>query len=215
MKSAQNKIDALLVHAYWLDTKKINKLDIGNEIQLLALKNIVKIYKPKNIVITAGKVHSRHPSMAYLLKREIIKSIPEKYLRNIHTHPSQKTTYGEISQFSIICKNKNWQRLASLGLSLHMPRIKKNFSKVFKNKKVLFLEAESYLTDKDSKTLSIYNKSSEFNLLKKNEVFVTFIEKMPFLGSFSLQLLSIIFINKGNLQPKVVRLFSKLPHFRN
>jgi len=216
LKSRLKKIDAILIHAYWYDIKKSNSLDLANKIQVFAIENICKKFEVANIVITAGKISKVHPAIGYELKRQIKMELPTKFHEKIHVYPTQKTTIGEIKQFKRTIATNNWKQMAVLGVSLHMPRIKRDFAKVFKNVEhnTLFFEAEKNLSQKDFPTLKKYINSKEHTLLKLNEQIEKSIENIPIIGNILLETVSKFLVNKGYFQPKIVNFFYKISNIK-
>lgn len=212
IKNKFKKIDAILIHAYWYDIQKKNSLDLSNTIQVIALKNICKNYDVKNIVITAGKVSPKQTAIGYKLKTEIESALPKKFHQIIHVDPNHKTTIGEIRGFRKISLSHKWNLLGDLGVSLHEPRIKRNFAKIFKNDtyNVVFFESDKYLSQKDLPTLKKYRNSKEYTLLKLNEQIERAMENVPIIGSIFLEIVGKFSMNKGYLQPKIIDFLSNL-----
>ena len=205
IKNRMAVLDAILIHAYWYDIKKRSSLDLANKIQILALKNICKKLNIKNVIISAGKISQNQPAIGYELKRQILLALPKKFHNRIHLYPSQKTTIGEIKKFREICQAQNWKKLAALGVSLHIPRIKKNFSKFFMEDKtpILFFEAEKNLS-RALPILQKYRNSREYTLLKFNEQITRKIENVPLIGTPLLEIAGKFSIEKGYFQPKLI-----------
>ncbi len=208
----KKKLDSMLVHAYWYDIKRKNSLDLANKIQVLALKNICKKFKVKNITISAGKISTKQTAIGYAIKRQLQLALPKKFHSRIHIYPNQKTTIGEIKKFREISQSQGWNRLGALGVSLHIPRIKRDFAKVFKKDKhkVLFFKSERNLDQKDLIILKKYRNSQEYILLKLNEQIENAIENVPIIGSIFLEIVGKFSINKGYLQPKIIDFLSHL-----
>ena len=216
IKNRFARLDAILIHTYWYDINKINSLNLSNKIQALALKNICQNLEVKNIIITAGRVSQKQIAIGYQLKKQILSVLPKKLHSRVQIYPSQKTTVGEIKEFKEISQAQNWNRLGSLGVCLHLPRIKRDFVKVFKNDKhnILFFEAEKNLSKKDFPALEKYRNSKEYTLLKLNEQIEKSIENIPIIGTIFLEIVSKFSVNKGHLQPKILNFFYKISNIK-
>lgn len=207
MTTLNKKFDALLLHSYWYDLKNPGKLDICNEVQILAVRELLKKNDIKNIIIAGGKLYFKSPPIGTKIKSQLLKLLPKKYHDSILVIPNKKTTLGEIVEFENISRKNGWNKLASLGLKIHLPRIKKSFKHAFGGKEnITFFSAEELIRKKS--ILKKFKSSDELKILSANEKIVTNIQKMPF-GEMILELFAMIFTHKGYLQPKLVSFFTR------
>jgi len=200
------QIDALLIHCYWYDIDKKGKLDIANRLQVVAGSILWKKYNVKKIVICGGNVFKGKTAIGEAIQKELLVKLPQTVKKSIIVIPTAKTTLGEIKEFKKIIDIHNWQNLSSLGLRVHLPRIKLIFRKVFNKKinNVNFICAEDVLTKNGNGALvKKYKRSQESRLLAKNESLARKINCIP-LSEFILEFVAKFVPSKGHLQPKIL-----------
>lgn len=213
MRSNKIPIDALLIHSYWYDLNNLNNIDICNRIQILATIKLLKKYQIKSIVITGGSLLKGRSPIGEEIKKELRARLHKSSQTPILVFPYQKTTLGEIREFKKKAGKYKWLHLASIGLSIHMQRIKKGFKRVFNKQIGVAYYFSSDKIIKDNKRLyTQYLNSRELRILTLNEFIANKISNIPFFGniiSILLEYFAKALSNKGYIQPRILNIFIK------
>ena len=127
MNIKNKQIDALLIHCYWYNIDKKGELDIANHLQVLAAGILWKKCNIKKIVITGGNVFKGRIAIGEEIQKELLVKLPQTVKKSIIVIPTARTTLGEIREYKKIIDIHGWQNLSSLGLQVHLPRIKSTF----------------------------------------------------------------------------------------
>ena len=204
-------IDALLVHGYWFDYKSENLLDIHGNLQLLACSELFK-EGLKNVVLLGGKIDPGQESIGLVMQRELLKKMEKSFSKRVIFIPNSKTTRQEVKNFKKLMAKNQWEYIASLSLSIHLPRVKRSFKRIFDDdyRKVRFISTEEVLNSPIfRKKLDIYRKSADYKLLKANETVAGAIDGIPFIGGCILDFMIKILPAKGAFLSRVHSFFEK------
>jgi len=121
-----NKERAVLIHSYLADREDKEKPDRLTRLGLLAASELYRHGEIDKICITVEPELSR-PQVKRL--RRLLNDPPEE---DIISKEETVTTEGEVKSFKNAVEEKNWRNPLTIGNETHIPRIKREIRKTFK-----------------------------------------------------------------------------------
>jgi len=212
MQSISSHIDDLLIHCYWLDYNSKNLLDAHSNLQLLAVACLLKKTNIKKVVILGGKIDLHRKSLGKIIYQELSKKIDRKLASKIIVVPNSLTTRQEVRGFRKLVEKNHWHNIASLCLSVQLPRVKRAYKRIFSDKhnQIGFVKTEDMLNQLGyEKEVAEYTNSKELKLLKLNEILVGTINGIPIIGGYLIDIMIKIFPWKGVFLSKIFSVGNK------
>ncbi|OGM19468.1 hypothetical protein A2686_01095 [Candidatus Woesebacteria bacterium RIFCSPHIGHO2_01_FULL_38_10] len=199
-------IDALLVHAYWFDNKSKNLLDTHNNLQILAADCLLNEKEIAQLVILGGKIDPHKEGLALIMYKELCKKLTPRLANKIFVAPNSLTLRQEVKNFRKLATKNNWQNIASLCVSIQLPRVKRAYKRIFAKTylHINFITTEEVLNQYSyKKKVTKYVNSQAFKYLKINEILAGTLDSIPVIGGYLIDLVTRIFPKKGVFFSKI------------
>src|SRR3990172_5952238 len=138
-----------LLHSYLADREEEGKPDRLSRVNILAVSELYRRGKIDKICIT---VIPELSNMQVKRLKTLLNDISEE---DLVVKPQTVTTKEEVTTFGDLAKENGWNNLITIGNPVHLPRIRKEIKKAFKEKSIR-IEAKS-----SSEILSEYTRYAQ------------------------------------------------------
>ena len=125
-----------LLHSYLADREEEGKPDRLSRVNILAVSELYRRGKIDKICIT---VIPELSNMQVKRLKTLLNDISEE---DLVVKPQTVTTKEEVTTFGDLAKENGWNNLITIGNPVHLPRIRKEIKKAFKEKSIR-IEAKS------------------------------------------------------------------------